>query len=364
MPALRTEGIAIAPAIWGWGTYLPDAVAALRSSPPELVHLHWPEALCHRPLGGPGQRLLRRILRIARGADREREAGIEKTIEALQELRRNCIKIVWTLHNLAPHDTRTKRTPAYERLYQQFAAGADAALHHSAWGMQKARQILPFRPDCLHETVPFGFFPDEAPETLTKAQARQELHLPADALVLLTVGSAGPRKHLDLLVDGVLDTNDFPCLLVVVGNCQAVTAREFTERSQGRVRFEGQLSQGELSRRARAADFLLFAPDPDLLTTGGPHLSESFRLPQISAAHPYTQEILGTTAIYFEPTAAELKTALAAARRLLRQDQNAYRAIQTRLEEQRRNHRWQDAARRTAAMYRALLAQSGTPAKP
>lgn len=356
--ALLAVNVDVDLTIRGWGTYLPDVLADILAAQPDVVHLHWPEALCRQAAQGLFRRAIRRTYLHSVRMDEEWGRWTIETAGMLEQIHAAGIKIVWTLHNLTPHESRGHAATAYELLYQQFARFSDGAIHHSRWGEAIARQRLAFPVSCRHAVVPFGYFPDEAPEALSKAAARQSLGLPVSTLLLLTVGSVGPRKHLDLLVDAIRDIEEIPCQLIVAGACPAETARLFTERGKGRVRFAGALSQADLSRLARAADYAVFAPDPGQLTTGAPHVSESFLLPEISAEHPYAREVLGDAAIYFPPTAVDLRNALKQACHRLVSDPDSYDAMKSTLAEQRAAHGWDAAARQTAVLYHSVLEQT------
>jgi glycosyltransferase involved in cell wall biosynthesis len=348
--ALQAAGMEVDLRTWGWGTYLPDVVDEVLGTGAGIVHLHWPEALCRPPAQGLVDRILRRF-----HLEENWGRGRRETPESLHRLRDHGCKLIWTMHNLAPHNAIGQDHAGYHRLYQQFAQLADGVVHHSRWGEQMARNAYAFRPECRHAIIPFGVFPDEAPAELTQATARRSMDIPAGEMVLLTVGAVGPRKHLDLLAQAVGTLADIPCRLIVVGAGTAETMRQLTAQGKGRVQFLGKLDQASLSRYARTADYLVFAPDRDQLTTGGPHTSESFLRPQFTTANPYVKEVLGTAAIYFEPTVAGLQQALRAGYRLLTVETAKYEGMVAELAERRKAHSWEAAARQTAELYAAVL---------
>ena len=51
------------------------------------------------------------------------------------------IPMVWTAHNLTPHD---KRPDVFDPIYQVWADAVDAVIHHSAWGEARMRERYRF----------------------------------------------------------------------------------------------------------------------------------------------------------------------------------------------------------------------------
>ncbi len=357
--ALQDLGIDIEHKVRGWGTYLPDVLPDVLAAKPDLIHLHWPEALCRQPAQGLVRRLIRRAYLRSAHMDEEWGRWILETAGALEQIRHAGIRIVWTLHNLIPHGVSGQERTATELLYRTFAWQADGVVHHSRWGEQQAHAAYAFRPDCRQAVIHFGVFPDEAPSDLTPTAARKENGLSEAEMILLTVGGIGPRKNLELLIDAVAQLPEPVCRLIVVGAGTTDQIRALTERGKGRVNFLGHLNQTQLSRIARAVNFLLYAPDSRQLTTGGPHTSESFLRPQFTTATPYVQEVLGESAIYFEPTVTGLQQALRQGYRMLSSASAEYEIMVSELARRRTTHSWQAAAQKTSELYAAVLA-SGT----
>ena len=114
----------------------------------ELLHLHWPEWF---------------------GFD---DPSVHA--ELIATLAERGIPIVWTAHNLTPHD---RRPDVYDPIYQQWATAADAVIHHSEYGRARMLARYSFRPECRHETIVHGHFGDLWPQavTMTRAEAEQRL---------------------------------------------------------------------------------------------------------------------------------------------------------------------------------------------
>jgi glycosyltransferase involved in cell wall biosynthesis len=135
----------------------------------DQFHLHWPE------------------WSIGLGPDEGRHRA---AIEALQEAR---VRIVWTQHNLVPHD----KDPGHGPVYEAWAAAADGVIHHSEYGRRRVQERYAFRPDAVHRVIPHVHF-GHLGELDTPAPATEEATGP---IRLGVVGA--PRAEKD--VQGVLD---------------------------------------------------------------------------------------------------------------------------------------------------------------
>lgn len=140
----------------------------------DVFHVHWPERIAGRDVGHHGRLI-----------DRLRSARVP---------------IVWTLHNLTPHDGRD----GDHELYARWAGAAGAAIHHTRWGMQRAVERYSFAPDCVHRVIRhphFGHLADAEPEP--RDEAARHLGLPQCSLRIGVVGAPRPGRAVGPLVDGV-----------------------------------------------------------------------------------------------------------------------------------------------------------------
>jgi hypothetical protein len=94
----------------------------------DQFHLHWPEWFL-----GP-------------------DAGRHR--EAVARLRDAGVRIVWTQHNLVPHD-KDARLP---EIYAIWAAAADGVVHHSEYGRRRVEERYRYRDDAVHAVIPHPHF--------------------------------------------------------------------------------------------------------------------------------------------------------------------------------------------------------------
>ncbi|HUP85100.1 MAG TPA: hypothetical protein VM143_05470 [Acidimicrobiales bacterium] len=94
----------------------------------DAFHLHWPEWFL-----GP-------------------DLGRHRT--AIDVLRDSGVRIVWTQHNLVPHD----KDPRQRAIYDAWAGAADGVVHHSEYGRQRVESRYAFRADAVHRVIPHVHF--------------------------------------------------------------------------------------------------------------------------------------------------------------------------------------------------------------
>lgn len=95
-------------------------------------------------------------------------------------------------------------------------------------------------------------------DSLTRAEARDSLCLPRDALIVLFAGKLVPWKQPDLLLKAFAEARHADACLVFVGDGVMKAELEAAAQSMtGRVRFLGFLNQQDIALAYRAADLLV-----------------------------------------------------------------------------------------------------------
>lgn len=258
----------------------PDAPV---DAPMDLFHVHWPEWLAFDDLDEH-----RRI--IATLADRG-------------------VPVVWTAHNLTPHE---QRPDVYDPIYQAWADTADAVIHHSAWGEARTRARYRFRPDCRHKVIPHGHWGARwsTVGVPTRVEAEAVLGFPPTSLRIGIVGAPRADKRVRAALEGFAASSradlQLACWSLALGETApddprivaASTYRDVSERAY--------------ATRLASCDLLLlpFDPEGDMLATGTVFDAVALGIPALVSDWGYLAETLGDAGIPAGHTAESITVAL------------------------------------------------------
>jgi glycosyltransferase involved in cell wall biosynthesis len=303
----------------GWQA-APDA----RLDDIDLLHVHWPEWVAFDDL-----------------------AAHE---ELLRLLRERGVPIVWTAHNLTPHE---RRPDVYDPIYAAWAREVEAVIHHSEWGKDRMLARYQFGNRCRHEVIPHGHFgglwtdaglPD-------RATAEAKLGLAPCALRIGVVGAPRVDKLVQAVLDGVAassrDDVQLVCWSLGPGDSVPDDPRiAIAEPYRG-------CDAATYATRLAACDALalVFAPDGDMLATGTAADAQGVGLPALTSDWGYLSETLGDGAIACGDTAASIAATIDA----LTPDRLA--AAGAAAVARRAGYEWAPIAARTADLFDRVILQ-------
>lgn len=237
-------------------------------------HLHWPEWFT--------------------GADLD---AARRFTEALRD---DDVRLLWTQHNLVPH-----LDGDWDELYSHMAAHADAVVHHSHWGRERALQRWPYHPDALHRVIPHGHWGNLAPEhddpawrAEQRAATEAELGLAPCRLRLGILGA--PRRDKDTLgfvqAFAACPRGDLGLLALSLTDDELAAVPDDPRVHAAPYRF---VDRATYDRRLAAIDLLVlpFAPDGQMLTTGVAADALAGGVPALVTSWPYLDEALGAAGI-------------------------------------------------------------------
>jgi len=252
----------------GWAA-APDPLGlALRSL--DLLHMHWPEWVAFDDLDAH-----RRII---------------------DHLHHEGLPVVWTAHNLTPHE---KRAEAYDPIYQAWAEAADSVIHHSAWGEQLMRSRYGFRADCRHEVIPHGHFGRmwERAGLPERAEAERRLGLSPAGLRIGIVGAPRAEKRVQEVLDAVAACGRADVELVCwsLGPDDVVPADDRIAIAEPYA----MVDRPVYATRLAACDVLalVFDADGEMLATGAAADAIGLGLPALRSDWGYLVEQLGDAGI-------------------------------------------------------------------
>lgn len=259
----------------------------LRQHEVDVVHLHWLEYLA---ASDPGRwrGLVRTWYRIIR------------LLTSLVILRLRRVTVVWTVHNLAPHQPIRPRAERF--CAQAVYLLADEVIVHSRYAQARVQERFRGRRRPAH-VIPHpnyvGVFP-ASPQS--RSEARRSLGLPQAAYVYLAFGLIRRYKRLDLLVEQFGRLHGPRLRLVIVGAAPEPTELEMLRQVAARdsriILRPGYVAEEMVATVHRAADSAVLAY-ADVFSSGALLLSLSFGVPVVAPAH-------GTAAELFKPPAVEL----------------------------------------------------------
>ena len=176
------------------------SVVRLATSPPDVVHLHWPELTFLS-----GRRWWRTAFRVSTFA-----AAL-----AVARARRGT-RLVWTVHNLTAHeaDLRGRQARAFWWWFPRQVDGLLALTSSGAAQVRVAHPSLAGRPTAV---TPHGDYRDQVADAPDRGRARRELGLESQGPVVLFVGQVRPYKDVPALLRAFADVPDPAARLVVAG---------------------------------------------------------------------------------------------------------------------------------------------------
>jgi glycosyltransferase involved in cell wall biosynthesis len=304
------EVVALVPAPSGepgeYLTLLHDALvrAGVRCAPAPALTTGW----AHRRAGDIGVLHLHWLEFIA-PSDRSRFVGAAKTARraarlcwALRTLQRRGVAVVWTVHNLAPHEPLHPRIEC--QLQRTVLRIADAAIVHSEHARARVASRLG-HPQKLH-SIPHGnYLGAYPPATRTASVLRKALGLKPDAFVYLSFGQVRAYKRLPELLDAFRSLPDENVALLIAGEPrdprEEARVRERAAQDPRVVLDLRRIPVEEVAEIHRAADAAVFAYD-GMFSSGSVLLALSQGLPVIVPADSTGTELAPSPAI--EPIGA------------------------------------------------------------
>lgn len=244
-----------------------DSLRLLRSQW-DILHIHWPESL-----------LETRSWLHARWS-------AAKYLALLDRARHRGTRIVWTIHDLKPHDLVF---PALEtRFWDAVLARLDGLIALTQTGLERALARFPGLARLPAFVIPHGHYRGHYPNEVDRGAARARLGLADDARVIAYFGQIRPYKNVPTLIEAVRGIADPGLRLLVCGRLSKrvdlgatlVAAAAGDPRIRLEVRF---IADPEVQLFLNSANLLVF-PYEDILNSGSALLGLSFNRPVLVPA--------------------------------------------------------------------------------
>ena len=289
----------------------------------DYVHVHWPSFLYSAP---------------TRGACLYR---FSLFLFFLLLCRWRGIRLVWTVHNLYPHDRCV--IPQFDRLARRLLVrlAARFAIH----GRSAAAEVQRAFPAVADRVVliDHGHWVDRFPRSTSRKAARSALGLRESDFVYLFVGLCKPYKNVHGLIRAfdALPGND---ALVIAGKFQdpgyEAAIRAAIDRSPKRIILHAGFIPDEKLQVYLLAANVVVAPYRDVLTSGTAMLALSFGRPVIAPKIGFLKDaIVDGCGVLYDPVAPDGLTAAMTAAQTKSFDEDAIVAIA-------KTHSWDASARK------------------
>ena len=189
----------------------------------DVVHVHWPD------------------MALLRGGFVKQLAGCAAVLGLLRLQRLRGAAVVWTVHNLRPHEVTHQRLADW--YLARFVDLLDGVLSPSAYGLEQAEAAYPALRVLPSAITPIGHYRNVYDAPPTRQEARRALGIDTDtdaelgegATVLVSIGQIRAYKNLVHLAELVASNPDPSLRLIIAGPpkdddevaaLQAVAARD------------------------------------------------------------------------------------------------------------------------------------------
>ncbi|WP_439691243.1 glycosyltransferase [Curtobacterium sp. SP.BCo] len=231
----------------------------------DVFHMHWTSPIVQRAdddLASAGLRLDR----FRRGVDAARSRGA---------------RLVWTIHNVLPHDARHLEL---ELELDRYLAATSDAVH--VMNRDTAAAVAPYYAldgaRVVH--IPHPSYQGVYPSSGSRSEARTRFGLGDTDRAVLAFGQMRPYKGLDVLIDAVrrIPSADRPVLLLAgrTSDEDRASIDALLGDDVRSVREHDHVEDVDVQRWFRAADVAAF-PYRRVLNSGSLHLAASFGVPAV-----------------------------------------------------------------------------------
>lgn len=306
-----------------------------------LIHIHWPHfALRH------GSRIWYRLSLI----------NARTSVWWLKTLR---VEIVWTVHNVLPHERETADDVMVTRILARAAArkivhSSNTVSELGALGADTERISL----------IPHGPYTGKYEES-SKLEGRRALQLPATARIAMFFGQIRPYKGVEELVDAWQQVaprhagHGLSPFLLLAGKCDDLLLRQRLRRDTQAVagRFdEGYVAHDSVPLYLAAADVVVL-PFRSVTTSGSALLALSLGRPIVAPRLGTLRDLPDEAGYFYEPggLGAALRLALDASESELELLSRAARQYA-------RSVSWSEIADSTLELYRQVSHRIGADA--
>jgi glycosyltransferase involved in cell wall biosynthesis len=273
----------------------------------------------------------------------------------LWKLRQAGSKIVWTIHDACPHESKWGVVDM--RSGRLLAEWVDHCIVHAPSALEAICQHwnMPGLPRVT--IIPHGHYLDVYPNRITRETARQKLGINGGRMVYLFLGLIRPYKGVEVLLEvfaGMKDRTD--AMLLVAGQPVNSAIRKTIEAAASRDPrikfFPGYVRDDEVQAYMNAADVVVF-PYRNSLTSGSVIMAMGFKKPCIAPKLGAIKDVLDADGAYLFDATSE--NAVRYALESAYTDRERLPVMGAHNQVKCRQWSWDMIARETAKVYRQCL---------
>lgn len=201
------------------------------------------------------------------------------------------IKIIWTAHNLIPHDTRNHQLQCFQRFWLvrvchlilvHFEGAKD--LIGSKFGADPRKMI----------TVHHGLYNEYYANSVSREQAREYCGIEPDKKVFLYFGLIKPYKNIEAIIGAFKNLDDPKAVLLLAGNVPGEGYKKSIAAlvDDGRIKCEFKFIEDKnVEYYFNCADCVVL-PYKNIFTSGAALLAMTFKRPLIMKKCDFSVEYL------------------------------------------------------------------------
>lgn len=223
----------------------------------QIIHFHWPAYIY---------------------SDKNFTCFVQKLIsffKAIREAKRSGYKILWTIHNLFPHERNNIVLEYIGRII--LATLADVVFVHFAQAKKRVSQLFGRTKNV--EIIPHGTFSLVFKNNCSKAEARTALGIASHSFVYLLFGPIRPYKGIEKAIEAFKLLNIPDSVLVIAGRPSDTKLSEFiameSENNVSIKSFLRFIEEDEVQTFFNATDIVLL-PYNNVFTSGNLFLALTF----------------------------------------------------------------------------------------
>lgn len=224
-------------------------------------------------------------------------------IISLALLRIYGVRLVWTAHNLLPHEFRH---PKLDWLLRRIVVGfSHGIIVHCETAKHQVMKVWRLKDPGRIAVIPHGNYLENYPDDVSRAAARERLALDDTEVVFLFLGAVRPYKGVLELIDAFRGLAADRATLVIAGkplNHDFAQQIEIARANSDHIRFHpGFVPEDEVQVYMNAADVAVL-PYRQVLSSGAALLAMSFGKPCVAPAIGCLADVLDDSgAFLYDP---------------------------------------------------------------